>query len=393
MITPEEIRKKANRLYESKFLAACLKNEPFFPLDIPGDKGNSTDAYSKRFDELSLLLNNEKSKLGYGYTVRLKAVRTRKQGEQSIPDRIYFETESDFLRFLRKGKEFKAFEDAVSTIRDSLPELNEWMIRNPMQIIRHLDKWGDLVKVCRYFRQHPMPGMYIRELLIDVHTKFIEQNKGILKRLLDEVLPDTMMNTEEKDFEKRFGLRYKEDLIRMRILDPQVAQDIVNGIMDISVPLSEFASLNLHCRNVFIVENKMNVLTFPVLPGSVVIWGGGFGVENLCGIRWLEDKHLVYWGDIDTHGFCILSLLRSHFPQTVSMMMDIETFDKFEEFAVKGTACNTKKLNYLTNEENDLFLMLLNRRERNRLEQERIPHRWALEKIHEVAWDYAGAEG
>ncbi len=385
MITPEEIKEKANRLYEDKFLPACLKNETFFPLDIPSNKGKSTDLYGKRLDALTLLLGNEKSKMGYGYTVKLRKVRTRSQGEQSVPERIYFETKSDFLKFLKKEKEFKAFEDAVSTIRDSLPELDEWMIKKPLQIIGNLGEWENLMEVCEYFKQNPMPEMYIRELPIKkVDTKFIEKNKDILRKLLDVVLSDAMINTEETSFEKRFGLKYKEELRRMRILDSELAEKFASGITDISVPISEFASLNPPCQNVFIVENKMNLLTFPKLPKSIVIFGSGFAAKALAPIEWLKDKSLIYWGDNDTHGFQILSLLRSHFPQTISLMMDMETFDKFETYAVKGTDCTAKKLNYLTSEENQVFLKLLNLKDRNRLEQERIPHDYAIRKINEL---------
>ncbi len=48
--------------------------------------------------------------------------------------------------------------------------------------------------------------MYIRELPVEVHTKFIEENKGVLKNLLDYLLPEGMVHTGETDFEKRFGL-------------------------------------------------------------------------------------------------------------------------------------------------------------------------------------------
>jgi hypothetical protein len=34
---------------------------------------------------------------------------------------------------------------------------------------------------------------------------------------------------------------------------------------------------------------------------------------------------LWYWGDIDTHGFAILSRVRSHFPHTRSLLMDRHT--------------------------------------------------------------------
>ncbi len=382
MITPDEIKKKALKQY-NKFLVARLKSEPFFPLIIPGNKGKTTDGYGKRKNELGLLLSREKSTVGFGYTVRMKEVKTRASNVQSQPDKIYFETESDFLKFLGKKKEFKEFEHAASVIRNTLPELNEWMMENPSRIIKNLGKWNNLMKVCVYFKDNPRPGMYIRELPVEVHTKFIEENKGVLKNLLDYLLPEAMVDTRETDFEKRFGLKFKEPLVRVRILDPKVAAGIVRGISDLSLPVSEFSLLDLECTNVFIVENLTVFLSFPERPESIIIFGKGFAVDSVGSAEWLADKNLIYWGDIDAHGFQILSTLRSHFPRTVSMMMDMETFTAFEEFSVKGPDGKTDRLSHLTDEENQVFQTLLNRTDRNRLEQERISHRYAIEKIQE----------
>lgn len=386
MITPDEIKKKALGKY-NKFLVAGLKGKPFFPLTIPGNKGKTTDELGKRMKELKLLWRREKSKVGFGYTVEEKNVRTRASGVQSKPARIYFETESDYLKFLGRTKEFKAFEAAVAIIRNALPELNEWVIENPGKIIKNLGKWGDLMKVCVYFRENPEPGMYIRELPIEVHTKFIEDNKRVLKNLLDHLLPEEMVNHGETDFEKRFGLKFKEPMVRLRILDPGVAESVVHRISDLSLPLSEFSMLDLRCRNVFIVENEMNFLAFPSIPDSLVIFGKGKAVGMLACVDWLRNKAIIYSGDMDEDGFQILSSLRGSFKQTVSMMMDMETFVEFENFAVKGPDRKTGDLNHLTRKENELFRMLRDRSDRNRLEQEKIPHGCTIRKLAEMGFE------
>jgi hypothetical protein len=48
-------------------------------------------------------------------------------------------------------------------------------------------------------------------------------------------------------------------------------------------------------------------------------------VERLAGVDWLREKELYYWGDIDTHGFHILDLMRSRFAHAKSLMRDRET--------------------------------------------------------------------
>jgi hypothetical protein len=45
-------------------------------------------------------------------------------------------------------------------------------------------------------------------------------------------------------------------------------------------------------------------------------------VSVLEPLGWLAGLDLVYWGDIDTHGFTILDRLRRLFPHARSMLMD-----------------------------------------------------------------------
>ena len=52
---------------------------------------------------------------------------------------------------------------------------------------------------------------YIRELPIDVHTKFIEENKPILKSLPHVLIPDRI-DANESVFEKRFYLKYAQPI-------------------------------------------------------------------------------------------------------------------------------------------------------------------------------------
>lgn len=77
---------------------------------------------------------------------------------------------------------------------------------------------------------------------------------------------------------------------------------------------------------------------------------------------------LLHWGDIDVHGFEILSQFRSYFPQTKSVLMDKQTFEKFFE-KDNGTPTNiSTKLN-LTDEEQQLYEIL--KTNNWRLEQEK----------------------
>jgi hypothetical protein len=102
------------------------------------------------------------------------------------------------------------------------------------------------------------------------------------------------------------------------------------------------------------------------------VWsGGGFMISYLKNVLWLNEKKITYWGDLDSHGFAILNQMRNYFPQTVSAMMDMETFELFKkEGLVPGEKTNAINLSKLSEVEMKVFTFL---KENNfRLEQEKI---------------------
>ncbi|MFH6995565.1 Wadjet anti-phage system protein JetD domain-containing protein [Flavobacterium sp. FlaQc-48] len=160
--------------------------------------------------------------------------------------------------------------------------------------------------------------------------------------------------------------------IRIRFLDNKEQHDY--RFADISIPLSDFEKLELPAKNILITENKMNFLTLPLVASTIAIWsGGGFNISYLKNATWLLNKKIIYWGDIDEHGFQILHQLRSYYPHTISVMMDRQTFDLFHTYAVDGSRNKSESLSLLTNDENDLFQFLKSLNKNNRLEQEKIP--------------------
>jgi hypothetical protein len=314
MITPKQILRKARRIYHNRFLTTFLKNERIFPLDIPADKGKSTGDFADGFEGLRLLMEKEKSAVGYGYTIKLKQINTRKHGVQSYPDKICFETARDFLKFIGKESEFEQFQKEAGLIGDSFPQLINWIYTQPLQVIRNAGKWTDLLKVCRYFVDHPCPNLYIRELPIEVHTKFIEENKAVLTRLLDLVLPSFAIDNKETVFEKRFRLRFKEGRVRFRSDNLTDIAGFPGNVTDISIPVSEFSRLSPVCVHVFIVENEMNYLTFPNLSSSIVIWGKGNNVQNLKSVQWLKEKKNMVLGRYRSERFFYSVSPAKYFP-------------------------------------------------------------------------------
>jgi hypothetical protein len=181
------------------------------------------------------------------------------------------------------------------------------------------------------------------------------------------------INSEEKEFEKRFNLKYAEPQIRFKVLDKAIAEKFFSGIDDIAIPISQFETLNLPIKKILVLENKTTLyttLTLPRMNGTIAIFGSGYGVFNLKNVHWFADLELLYWGDIDVQGFEILSQFREYFQQTKSVLMDFVTFEKFFEHDL-GTPTNISRILNLTNREQELYDIL--KTNNWRLEQEKIP--------------------
>ena len=373
MITPIEIKKKAANKYKA-YLQSIVEGESFNPIGIIGDKKPNEDTV-KFEEELTELISRSKEKIGYGYTIEYQTVKTKRHGIQDIPTSITFQTECDYLKYINEEKATAKFQKDITNILSSFPELKDWIYKYPMKIIDN--DWESLLKVCKYFKNTPKPHLYIRELPIQVHTKFIENNKSIIRELLDIVIAEKI-NDDEKQFERRFNLKYDEPIVRFRILDNAISQQLFGDLDDLSIPISEFQYLSLPIQTVYVVENKINMLTFPVKRGSIVIWGHGFGVDIMKNVEWLKSKKIYYWGDLDAQGFQILSEFRTQFKQVQSFCMDRYTFDKYFE-GDKGSVTNVEKDLCLTQEEYDMFKYL---KENNlRLEQEKIPYDYVSKQI------------
>ncbi len=373
MITPTEIKNRAANKYKA-YLQSIVEGETFSPIVIVGDKKPNEDIV--KFEvELTELMNHSKEKKGYGYTIEYQSVKTKRHGLQDVPTDISFQTEYDYLKYINEEKTTAKFKKDIVDILSLFPALKDWIYKYPMKVIDN--DWESLLKVCEYFKDTPQPCLYIRELPINVHTKFIESNKGVIRELLDIIIPE-YIDVNEKHFESRFHLKYDEPLVRFRILDEAISQQLFGGVSDLSIPISAFQHLSFPIQTVYVVENKINMLTFPNKRNSIVIWGHGFGVDMMKDIGWFRTKKIYYWGDLDAQGFQILSEIRTHFRQVESFLMDRNTFDLFFENE-RGTETNIKKDLCLTQEESELFNYL---KDNNyRLEQEKIPFEYVSRMI------------
>ena len=393
MITVSEIKAKAERKYNdflkwkiTEFYNSDGTQNPFFPIEIKADKGSTRDNLFQRESDLKPLIQKSKANCGKGYTLIFEETKTRNNGIQSRLSKIVFETEEDFLSFINKQKETERAIKAITALKKNCHSelisesfIKQWALKNLSALTAsHSDEqnfWEKLCLCVNWLNENPQSNLYIREIPLQVHTKFIENNKALILSL---IFPD---NTPPLSaFESSLGLKQKPSLVRFRSLDknnPLTTSNIEAS--EILIPLEDFekfgsAQINAKLEKIFIVENEMVYLTFPQQENSICIWGHGFSVTLLKNCGWLSKHEILYFGDLDEHGFLILSDFRKHFPTTKSFCMTKEILEKYREFAVEGKKLENAQIpENLTDEEKCVFTQLRQNPEKNRLEQERIP--------------------
>ena len=388
--TPAQLKAQVQRRWDrGDILAARISGEKLFPLKLKLAKPGARDV-TQHFDDVrrwtQALADESHERRGFGYVIEWQETRHRVHGRNTLPQAVVVPSEDDALRLTGSGREAARFAEIAETTLARFPALREWLTRRPLIALEHAEDWARILTVLDYFRAHPRPGLYLRQLDIrDVDTKFVEGRKGLLAELLDLVLPETAVDRETsgaRNFEKRYGFRMEAPLIRFRILAPAL---YIQGLADLSMPPEQFARLTWPVRCVFITENKVNGLAFPDVPGAIVLFGLGYGLERLSEIGWLRETPVWYWGDIDTHGFAILDRLRASLPHAQSFLMDRETLMAHRALWGQETANGrfNGELERLTAPEQALFEDLkLNRMgDRIRLEQERIGYGWLRRSI------------
>lgn len=375
MLTPDQIREKAERKYQY-VLRAIVNDESLFPLFIRFGQPSPSDEFAKLKREIEELAAGN-----FGYQIEYESVNTRKWGQQKLPIQIRFDTEAQYLTALNKRSEVDAFRANVAKSLRRIPQIKAWLASHVKWVVDFAADWEGILCVCEYFMKNPNPGLYIRQLPIPVHTKFIQEHSEVLTNLLLFLLPEGAITPSGKSFEAKFGLLALEPTIRFRSLDPEVTAKLRMTEHRMGLPLDCFASLPASGMKVIITENLMNLECLPAMTGTLAIWGQGNAAELLHRVTWLASCHVVYWGDIDEHGFHILARLRAHFPEIRSIMMGAETLQAFESLCGPGEKTGNAPRN-LTNSEGEAFTRVQS--SNSRLEQEKISLNYSCQKVLEA---------
>lgn len=373
---PADLRAQVQKLWDrGELLAGWVTGAQMFPRRL-SLKGPGSVEWVAQFDQARDWI----AELRALPHVRLdmREVRHRVLGANLLPEAVWLDSLDDALRLIGRQADAGRFGRILSMTQERQPQLLPWLAKRPLKALELAADWPRLLDFVAWRQAHPSPGVYLRQIdLPGLHSKFIESRRGVLLELLDLALPgeEIVANAEGiGGFARRYGFLDKPARIRFRMLDPELSLLPGVGLADITLDADSFARLTRPCEQVFITENEINFLALPPLAKSMVIFGAGYGFDELARTDWLHQCHIRYWGDIDSHGFAILDQLRSHFSHVQSFLMDRDTlFACREQWGVEDSPTR-RDLAHLTPGEAALYDDLRdNRIQPNlRLEQERI---------------------
>ena len=379
--TGADLRATLERRWRSgAALKAYAAGEPFRPISLPITRPRDTDLLERR-EEVNgwlrrLIADCAPTARRPGVRIEAAPVPSRIIGRNELPRRVWIDSYAVLFGWLGVGEEVSRLDGLLELTRTRRPELLGWATAHPRIVLEQAASWARLLATVEWIVDHDQ-HLYLRQVDVPgVDTKFIEQNRLLLGRLLDAVLPEARIDQRFSagDFAARYRFRRRPDYTRIRTLGS--ADLLPAGLSEMTVRTTELTRLDPPVSQVVLVENEISYLALPDRPDTVAIFGAGFALGSVAGLTWLSTKTIIYWGDIDTYGFVILNRLRARYPRVESILMDPETLLAHPEQWVREERPTDLALPHLTESEAALYRDLVEDRYGHhvRLEQERISY-------------------
>ncbi len=242
-----------------------------------------------------------------------------------------------------------------------------------------------LTRTVQWLRANPTSGLFVRQLPIEgIDTKWLGAHSNLVLALLgsdaDTESPDSEPSRSRKrTLHSRLGLKVVPELVQVTVCDPLLREQLA-GMRHLAATVEDLNRWPQHPTAVVILENKETA--FAVTndhPGTVILHGHGFFVDQYARITWVQKANrVIYWGDIDTAGLQFVSDLRRHGIPAATILTDTETFERYRHLAVEGAVPQRKSIPpHLTDPEQQLYHQLAEHVADTGagvlLEQERIP--------------------
>lgn len=374
MMTVLEARQRARKQLETNLgrWAAARSAEPITStifLSPPTEKEMRADEAAAE----SWATAWSRLELGDGADVEWATRSWRSIGRQRVPVRLRL-ADADAVAAFAGGspaREWAVLTRRVAALQARLGDSDDVRAaarRHADSLLRYDDRTFDqVVDVTTWLLENSVDGLRPRQLPIrGVDSKWFQAHRSVVTALCVAVSGSLEL-----------GIVDAEKLVRVRVLDASI---LPGGATDFAAAPTHLAQLDLAPRVVLVVENLETVLAMPPWPGAVVVHGSGYAVDVVGSLPWVHRSPVVYWGDLDSHGFVILHKLRSAHLSVTSVLMDEVTLLEHRDLWVPEPKPSRAALASLTTGE--LAALERLRLEGDvRLEQERVPWSFALESL------------
>ena len=337
MHSPEYVLEKARKRYRSVWRDALLETESgtcAVALDPP-----SAATIADRAGEVSgwLTLWREWTAQHPDVALRTRAIRT-KFGDQPVCTHLDIpgisalaslnpDTAAHWQRARARWDQLRGHEPGQSA--------KPWLAR-----IVDLDDYDftTLLTAITWFQAHPRSGLTARSVPVPgMHTKWLARHRSMLLACLGAAPGPAQLTEPDGESDPvdipaaeldALGLRPLPREISIVLADPAL-RAAVGGLRQITAPADELAALRIRPAAVLLVENKEPALAWDDTTGLVIIHSLGNHLDILGRLPWIPDDRCWYWGDLDRHGFTLLSRARAIIPRLESLRMmpdDVETY-------------------------------------------------------------------
>lgn len=370
------------------YLSDYAARVPWTPIELPV-KAPSAGELLNHFDDVVRWAEafQRDSHTGRGaerFTITYRTIKGKSLGANSVPARVRIESFEQLCTLIGTYRDVRSLDEILNQTSATIPLLVPWVVAHPLRAVAHQNIWGDVLATVTWITTSAAGAVYLRQIDVEgIDTKFVDHHRRLLDELLSVVLPSHRIDAaySAADFARRFGFKLKPSYTRLRLLSPQ--SKFPKEVSEVTLRTDELVHLELAADTIFVIENEITYLAFPSVPNSVVIFGSGFGLAGLREIPWMDNRDIVYWGDIDTHGFDILNRLRTRFAHVRSILMDHQTLLAHPRQWVTEPSPTSRTLLNLDDAEGALYRDLVEDRfgQGVRLEQERVRFSWLEEAL------------
>lgn len=386
-------------------LKSLLTGDANFPLEVPlkPPKGNAAVQNISHFQKFVSSWKGFSQEFGRavnkGCEVRWENRNFRSLAEQNIPTHLIILNIGSLAALLGANEErqLKEWQSKIQYVFNSLSLESNLNINGSnktvldqglfLALITHLEaleKFNHsdlelLIKLIPQLQQDMGEGCYLRALSVAfVDTKFIEKNLRIIESIAAAVIDSTA-----KEIGLLPWLDCKEKPKDWLLVKPlcEKTKKLLGGMPLLRLSSDTLLKFELPASNILVIENEQSCLALKHVPNTIAVSGGGKNVAWMKA-KWLAEKNVGYWGDIDSEGFSILSDARSKLSSITPLMMDEQTVEAFAARMVPEPDSVSKDPIALTEKELALFKRLrADRYTDRRLEQERLPMEYVVKNI------------